>query len=129
MIQNYTTLLMTVPFHQQSFLIKKLLKTLEREIQVVIIWFKENHILVNAYKFHTKFKQNLKRNSDMRNQYTLNIVGNQNLFPVDSFKKYEIKTNPKMCILMHFKTQSNKPKITRNALKAFRDILGLSLEF
>ena len=39
-------------------------------------------------------------------------------FPVDSFKKYKIKTNPNMCILMHFKIQSEQPRITQNALKS-----------
>ena len=31
-------------------------------------------------------------------------------FPADSFKKYKIKSNPNMCILMYF-------KITQNAFK------------
>ena len=31
-------------------------------------------------------------------------------FPADSFKKYKIKTNPNMCILMYFKIQSDQPK-------------------
>ena len=34
-------------------------------------------------------------------------------FPADSFKKYKIKTNPKMCILMYFKIQSDQPRTTR----------------
>ena len=34
-------------------------------------------------------------------------------FPADSFKKYKIKTNPKMCILMYFKIQSGQPRTTR----------------
>ena len=30
----------------------------------------------------------------------------------------KIKTNPKMCILVYFKFQSDQPRITRNALKS-----------
>ena len=30
----------------------------------------------------------------------------------------KIKTNPKMCILVYFKLQSDQPRITRNALKS-----------
>ena len=39
-------------------------------------------------------------------------------FPASSFKKHKIKTNPKMCILMCFKIQSDQPRIKRNALKS-----------
>ena len=31
--------------------------------------------------------------------------------------KYKIKVNPIMCILMYFKIQSDKPRVTRNAFK------------
>ena len=31
---------------------------------------------------------------------------------------YKIKTNPKMCILIYVKIQSDQPRITRNALKS-----------
>ena len=39
-------------------------------------------------------------------------------FPADIFKKYKIKTNPNMCILIYFKIQSDQPRITRHALKS-----------
>ena len=45
-------------------------------------------------------------------------TSSENPFPGDSFKKYKIKTNPNMCILMYFKLQSDQPRITRNALKS-----------
>ena len=32
--------------------------------------------------------------------------------------QYNIKTNPKMCILIYFKIQSNQPRIAQNALKS-----------
>ena len=38
-------------------------------------------------------------------------------FPVDSFKKYLMKTDPNVCIFMYFKNQSDLPRTTRNALK------------
>ena len=43
---------------------------------------------------------------------------NQIPLPAGSFKKYKIKTNGNMCILMHFKIQSDQPKITQKALKS-----------
>ena len=45
-------------------------------------------------------------------------IAKVNLFPVDSFKRYKIKTNSKMCILMYFKIQSDQLRITQNALKS-----------
>ena len=42
-----------------------------------------------------------------------------NSLPVDSLRKYKIKTNPKMCILMYFKIQSDQPRITQSAFKKF----------
>ena len=39
-------------------------------------------------------------------------------FTADSFKKYKIKTNPKMCILTYFEIQSDQPGITRIPLKS-----------
>ena len=39
-------------------------------------------------------------------------------FPADSFKKYKIRTNPNMCILMYTEIQSDQTRITRNALKS-----------
>ena len=35
----------------------------------------------------------------------------QNPFPANSFKKYKIKSNPKMCIL------NDQPRIARNVFK------------
>ena len=35
----------------------------------------------------------------------------------DDYNKYKTKTNPKMCILIYFKIQTDQPKITRNAFK------------
>ena len=46
------------------------------------------------------------------------LVGYDNPFPADSFKKYKINIYPKMCILMYFKIQSDQLRITRNALKS-----------
>ena len=40
-----------------------------------------------------------------------------NPFPVESLKKYKIKTNPNMGILIYFKIQDVQPIITRNAFK------------
>ena len=34
-----------------------------------------------------------------------------NTFPANSFKKYKIKTNLKMCMLMYFKIQSDQPRL------------------
>ena len=39
-------------------------------------------------------------------------------FPADSFKKYKIRTNPNMCILMYTEIQSDQTRITQNALKS-----------
>ena len=50
------------------------MKTLERESQTATDWLKENNMIVDADKFQVI---TLKRNSDMYNQYTLNIHGNQ----------------------------------------------------
>ena len=41
----------------------------------------------------------------------------QNLFLADSFKKNKIKTNPKNCILMYFKIQSDPPIIIQKVFK------------
>ena len=41
---------------------------------IVPDWFKKNNIIVNADKFQVII---VKQNSDMCNQYTLNIDGNQ----------------------------------------------------
>ena len=57
-----------------EFSVQKLLKTLERETQIASDWFKENNMIVNADKFEAII---VKRNSDMCNQYTINIDGNQ----------------------------------------------------
>ena len=44
---------------------------------------------------------------------------NTNFFPANSFKKYIIKANLKMCIfLMYFKIQSGQPIITKSYLKS-----------
>ena len=53
---------------------EKLLETLERRSQIATDWFKENNMIVNADKFQAII---VKRNSDMCNQYTLNIDGNR----------------------------------------------------
>ena len=39
-------------------------------------------------------------------------------FSANSFKKYKVKTNLNMCILMYFKIQSDQSRITRNVLKS-----------
>ena len=57
-----------------EFSVEKLLKTLERESQIATDWFKENNMTVNIDKFQAII---VKRYSDMCNQYTLNIDGNQ----------------------------------------------------
>ena len=57
-----------------EFSVEKLLKTLERESQIATDCFKENNMIANADKFQAII---VKRNSDMCNQYTLNIDGNQ----------------------------------------------------
>ena len=54
--------------------VEKLLKTLEKESLVATNWFKENEMIVNPDKFQAII---VKRNSNMENQYTLNIDGNQ----------------------------------------------------
>ena len=41
-----------------------------------------------------------------------------NFFPAGSFKKYKIKTNPNMSILVYFKIQNDQPRITQNVLKS-----------
>ena len=45
-------------------------------------------------------------------------AASENSFPADSFKKYKIKANPKMSILMYFKIQSDQTRITQNFLKS-----------
>ena len=35
----------------EKFSVEKLLKTLERESQIATVWFKENNMIFNAYKF------------------------------------------------------------------------------
>ena len=57
-----------------EFSVEKLLKTLERESQIATDWSKENNMIVSADKFQAIM---VKRNSDMCNQYTLNIDGSQ----------------------------------------------------
>ena len=41
----------------------------------------------------------------------------KSFFTADTFKKYKIKTNPNMYILMYFEIQSDQPRTTRNAFK------------
>ena len=50
------------------------MKTLERESQIATDWFKENNMILNADKFQAIA---VNRNSNMCNQYTLNIDDNQ----------------------------------------------------
>ena len=50
--------------------------------------------------------------------YTIHSTSSlYNPFPAESLKKYKIKTNPSMGILIYFKIQHVQPRITRNALK------------
>ena len=51
-----------------EFSVEKLLKTLERESQTDIYWFKENNMIVNPDKFQ---EITVNKNSYMSNQYTL----------------------------------------------------------
>ena len=54
--QRVTTLLITILFHQQCFLLKTI-GTLERESKTATDWFKENNVTKNADKFiETIFK-------------------------------------------------------------------------
>ena len=49
------------------------------------------------------------------------VKSSQNLSPADSFKKYEIKTNAKMC--MHFKIQSDYFKIQSDQPRIQQEML------
>ena len=51
----------------EKFSVEKLLKTLERESQIATVWFKENNMIFNAYKFQATI---VKQISAMCNQYT-----------------------------------------------------------
>ena len=75
--QNYITLLMIIL--SVEFSVEKLLKILVRESQIATDWFKENNMIINAGKFQAII---MKQNSDMCNQYTLNIKGNEVIKPL-----------------------------------------------
>ena len=101
-VKNYTALLVAILFHRQ----KKLMETLERASQIAADWFKENNMLVNPDTFQAII---VKRNSDMNNQHTPNIDGNQTTSE-KSVKLLDINTDNKLSFDEHVfllcKTQS-----------------------
>ena len=87
------------------------MKTLERESQIATDWFKENNMIVSADKFQAVM---VKRNSDMCNQYTLNIDGSQ-LTSEKSVKLLGINPDNKLSFDEHV---SSFLKKASNQLKA-----------
>ena len=81
------------------------MKTPERESQIATDWFKENSTILNTDKFQAII---VKRNSDMSNQYTLNIDGNQ-ITSEKSVKLLGIHIDNKLSFDEHVSSLCKKP--------------------
>ena len=96
------------------------MKTLERESQIATDWFKENNMIVNADKFQAII---VKRNSDMCNQYTLNIDGNQ-VTSEKSVKLLGINIDDKLSFDEHVSSLCKKASNQLNAISRLHKYLG-----
>ena len=100
--------------------VEKLLKSLERESQIATDWFKENNMIVNTDKFQAII---VKRNSDMCNQYTLNIDGNQ-VTSEKSVKLLGINIDTKLSFDEHLSPLCKKASNQLNAISRLHRYLG-----
>ena len=105
-----------------EFPVEKLLKTVKRESQIATVWFKENNMTVNADKFQAII---LKRNSDMCNQYTLNINGNQVTLE-KSVKLLDINISDKLSFDKNVSSLCKKASNQRNAISRLHKYLGFN---
>ena len=97
------------------------MKTVGRESQIATGWFKESNMIVNADTFQATI---VKRNSDICNQYTLNIDGNQvNL--EKSVKLLGINIDNKLSFDEHISSLCKKASNQLNAISR----LHIYLEF
>ena len=103
-----------------EFSVEKLLKTLERESQIVTDWFRENNMIVNADTFQAII---VKRNSDMCNQYTLNIDGSQ-VTSEKSVKLLGINIDSKISFDEHISLLCIKSSNQLNAISRLHRYLG-----
>ena len=103
-----------------EFSVEKLLKTLERESQVAVDWFKENNMIVNADKFQAII---VKRNSDMCSQYTLNIDNNEVALE-KSVKLLGIEIDDKLFFDEHLSSLCKKASNQLNAISRLHKYLA-----
>ena len=72
---------------------------------------------VKSYRPSIKYLRSLTTREDLvwRGSVLMHFFGKN--VSLNFYDKSILKTNPKMCILMYFRIQSQHPKITRNAFK------------
>ena len=100
--------------------IEKLLQTLEKESIAATDWFKENEMIVNPDKFQAII---IKRNSNMEDQYTLNIDGNQ-VNSEKSVKLLGISIDNKLSFEEHVSSLCKKASNQLNAISRLHRYLG-----
>ena len=83
-------------------------------------WFKENKVIVNPDKFQTIIA---KRNSDMSNQYALNIDGNQ-VTSEKSIKLLGVNTDNKLSFDEHVFSLCKKVTNQLNPISRLHRYLG-----
>ena len=100
--------------------IEKLLQTLEKESIAATDWFKGNEMIVNPDKFQAII---IKRNSNMEDQYTLNIDGNQ-VNSEKSVKLPGISIDNKLSFEEHVSSLCKKASNQLNAISRLHIYLG-----
>ena len=98
------------------------MKTLKRESQIATNRFKENNMIVNADKFQAII---VKRNSDICNQYTLNIDVNQVTLE-KSVKLLGINIDNKLSFDKHVSSLCKKASNQLNAISSLHRYLGFT---
>ena len=96
------------------------MKTLDRVSRIATDWFKENNMIVNADKFQAII---VKRNSDMCNQYALNIDGNQ-VTSEKYVKLLRINIDDKLSFDEHVSSLCKKPSNPLSAIRRLHKYLG-----
>ena len=100
--------------------IDKLLQTLEKESIAATDWFKENEMIVNPDKFQAII---IKRNSNMEDQFTLNIDGNQ-VKSEKSVKLLGVSIDNKLSFEEHVSSLCKKASNQLNAISRLHRYLG-----
>ena len=100
--------------------IEKLLQTLEKESIAATDRFKENEMIVNPDKFQAII---IKRNSNMEDQYTRNIDGNQ-VNSEKSVKLLGISVDNKLSFEEHVSSLCKKASNQLNAISRLHRYLG-----